>query len=311
MQNDTNLHLKNFIETRKNILEKFEKTDFNHEQNRSDFLLQIHALLGKNQQYEKLHLFVVQKTSLTHTHIHYGSSKVNEKVVNNIHIFDHEIAYFTEENIIFIDHLNQSDFTKSQTPDIFDSNCENQSIDLPLYHENKLFGIMRFEASTKPFSETFIFEVMSIFEFLKKRELKKIISQLNMKLEMLSSYMKGIINKHHLAIFKYHISSKTMHFEEGSQLLFNKKNLNDIDKDFFITYIHPNDLELLQLSIKQVIQDHQSISLTYRLKIDDEYKTYLSHMIYTSIYQEQYIIGLIEDLTNPLAKVQNLEKYQI
>ncbi|MDX9691612.1 MAG: response regulator, partial [Acholeplasmataceae bacterium] len=246
-----------------------------------------------------------------HTHIHYGSSKVNEKVVNNIHIFDHEIAFFTEENIIFIDHLNHSDFTLGQIPDIFDSNCENQSIDLPLYHENKLFGIMRFEASTKPFSETFIFEVMSIFEFLKKRELKKIISHLNMKLEMLSSYIKGIINKQHIAIFKYHISSKTMHFEEGSQLLFNKKNLIDLEKDFFITYIHPNDLELLQLSIKQIIRDHQSISLTYRLKIDDEYKTYLSHMIYTSIYHEQYIIGLIEDLTNPLAKVQNLEKYQI
>ncbi|TNF07596.1 MAG: response regulator, partial [Bacillota bacterium] len=308
---DDNNSLKNLIETRKMIYEKYEKMDFFQDKDRSLFLSFMHAVLGKQKAYDHLHLLIFNQADIIQTSIEFGSAKVNEITVKNKQFFDKELAKFTEENMIFIDHLNTSILTQNQVSHFFDIENTNQAIDVPLFHQYTQIGIIRFEVSTRPFSELFIQQILNIFDFLKQRELHKIVSHINEAYSFSKTYIKHIIHKHRIAIFTYHISSRNIAFEDGSELVFKLNEKNELNKDFLFHHIHPEDLELIQLTMQQVIREQDGLSATFRINIDQTYKTFLTHMNHTIINHEPYIIGFIEDMTNPLEKVEHLEQFQI
>ena len=310
MNNDIKNSMQSIQDVAQLIQSKYKKVDMKSSSSIKDFLMFINGHLCKDYDYDFIHFFTINPDHISHIKSSTKSVLFEEKTYTDLSLFDEELKRFNRLHFLSIDCLNSHEVTVSQSGIIFDTDNANQSLDVPLYLNKKIIGFIRFEALLKPFSVFFEMLVIYIFHYLKSMDLEMTHHDLNNVLTLKKTYLKSMMKDNHFAVFHYHFKTKEIVWEKGSEKCFNLDHVSDLTRSFFIERVHPDDFIQFNMLFSQVTKDHIDQSMVLRISIDDDKRWYLVHLKHTTIQNDAYIIGVVDDITNPLSKVSDFDKYQ-
>lgn len=310
MQFEHHNQIQNLIQKRTAILQKLNDLSLENHEDITSFLTFLNSNLVDFDAYDLITFYLLKHEDIVQFSSKIKSIKRVEKTYKQLHIFDREIAYFDKHFFIYHESLNTSEVLKDQMGVLFEHTCSNQALDIPIFKMDYIIGIIRFEASIKPFTDTFIWFISSLFEHYRNHQFNQLLDINNQTNFVNKMFRQALIEKNKVAFFTYDIDQKTTHFEKGSYQLFGLDDDLQLTKDFMISHIHPDDIHKVTLSTLDTIQSKKSNTIVYRIKINQTDHWFLSYQIYTTMKQKAYLIGFIEDISNPLAKVEHFMDYQ-
>ena len=310
MHSEHLVDIKKLIEKKIIITNKLSDLLFENQDELSSFLTFLNSVLADLNAYDSISLFIIDQNGFEHITSQVKSIKMNQKRFQNNELIRDELERFKHQSFIYHEALNDSTSLKNQIGVLFDEKCSNYAIDVPIFMQTSIKGFLRFESSTKPFTETFILFISSVFDHQRQFELKKVLLQNDHTLLIKNMYQQALYDMNKIAFFTYDIDQKITYWEKGSSKVFGVESDDLLTKDFMINQVHADDFHKLNLSTHDTIKTKGKNTMTYRIKINHQDHWFLSYQTYVTIHQKPYLIGFIEDISNPLAKVEHFMDYQ-
>jgi len=304
------INIENFLQKKMMITKKLSDLMlFNHEEMLSFFTF-INGVLADFEAYDSVSFFMMKDDGLTHISSKIKSVKTVEKTYQDQTLLHEEFELFKHQSFILHDTLKDSMLATKQIGVIFDRTCDHQALDIPIFMKTSIKGIIRFETFVKPFTETFVLFITSIFDHHRQFELKKVLLQNDHTILIKNMYQQALYEKNKIAFYTHDIEQKMTTWEKGSGRIFGLDSDELLTKDFLMNHIHADDYHKLTLSTHDTIQRKTKNTITYRIKVNQQDRWFLSYQMYASIHQKPYLIGFIEDISDPLAKVEHFMDYQ-
>ena len=302
--------IRNIDEVRQFIQSKYHKIDTSNINDIKDFLTIINTCLCKNSEYHTIHFFGFNQKHILHVKSLVKSILFEDSIHEDMSLIDSELKRFNQEDFISIKSLNKETMINNQLNVFFDETNDNQALDFPLFRSNQLVGYIRFETLSKPFSVDFEMLAMITFEYLRKKEMLKYIQLSNDKNMMKSMYLSSIIEHNQIALFHYNIETQHITWEKGSEILFQANDTSELTRDFFNGSVDHDDILQMSMLFSQVATDKSNHSMVLKFHVEQETKWLLINLKYSTIKQTPFIVGIIDDITNPVSKVSEFDKYQ-
>jgi PAS domain-containing protein len=310
MQFEHHNQIQKMVQKRTTILQKLNDLSLENHEDITSFLTFLNSNLVDFDAYDLVTFYLFKQAEFVQFSSKVKSIKRVEKTYQELHIFDREIAYFDKHSFSYHESLNTSEILIDQMGIIFDHTCTNQAFDIPIFKMNSIIGIIRFEASIKPFTDTFMWLISSLFEHYRHNQFKQLLDINHQDLFVNELFHQTLLEKNKIAFFTYDINQKVTHFEKGSFRLFGLDSDDQLTKEFMISHIHPDDIHKVTLTTLDTIQSKKSNTIVYRIQVNQQDHWFLSYQMYTTIKQNGYLIGFIEDISDPLAKVEHFMDYQ-
>ncbi len=310
MEFSTTHRIHHLTQKRAMILQKLNHLSLENVEDIPSFLTFLNQNLVDFTAYDKVTIYLFQGIEFTLISSQVKSVKVAKKTMKETQIFDDEISLFDKHSFLYHEALYDSKMIVQQKGILFDPSCTHQAIDFPIYKLDNIKAMIRFEASTKPFTDDFLCFILSIFEQHQKQELKHLIHQYKKTLHINDKLHQALIHKHKIAFFTYDIDQKRTVFDKGSSHLFGLQSDELLTQDFLLSHVHPDDIHKMSLSTLDTIKSKGDNTLSFRVRILDQDHWFLSYQMYTTIQQKPYLIGYMEDISDPLAKVEHFMDYQ-
>lgn len=310
MEFSTTHRIHHLTQKRAMILQKLNHLSLENVEDIPSFLTFLNQNLVDFTAYDKVTIYLFQGIEFTLISSQVKSVKVAKKTMKETQIFDDEISLFDKHSFLYHEALYDSKMIVQQKGILFDPSCTHQAIDFPIYKLDNIKAMIRFEASTKPFTDDFLRFILSIFEQHQKQELKHLIHQYKKTLHINDKLHQALIHKHKIAFFTYDIDQKRTVFDKGSSHLFGLQSDELLTQDFLLSHVHPDDIHKMSLSTLDTIKSKGDNTLSFRVRILDQDHWFLSYQMYTTIQQKPYLIGYMEDISDPLAKVEHFMDYQ-